>query len=149
MKFNEYKLDNGWVVAKGIDNIVILHVMPIPDSIFRKEMNIEIPNSIYNEIELGERRVTELFRKYNLHELIFQWDREPVISKKNINTKNEFYGIDFLATCEGKCYFLEYELSQHGGGHRKIRINKEIYETARHGELSISDLIKKFNLILT
>lgn len=44
------------------------------------------------------------------------------------------------------CYYLIYELSRHGGGHRKIPITKEIYEEARIGKHSTSDLFKKYNL---
>lgn len=141
-----YELDNGWIVTKKTDELAILHVIPREGSLFRKEQFISIPDDIFNEIKTGERRIKELFRKYNLHNLIFQWDREPITSIKNENTQNEFYGIDFLVTQEGERFFIEYELSQHGGGHRKFEITKGIYEDARKGDKSTSDLFKKYNL---
>jgi|GEM_PF-1957947 len=142
----EYKLDNGWTVTKNDKGIAVLHVIPIEGSLFRKEQFVNIPNNVFDDIRDGEREIKELFRKYKLHNLIFQWDREPVVSEKYENTNSEFYGSGFLVTQEGKHYFIEYELSQHGGGHRKFEITKEIYEDARKGDKSTSDLFKKYNL---
>jgi hypothetical protein len=143
----QYTLDNGWVVMKKDAQHAILHVLPIPNSIFRKEQVVEIPDEIYKDIESGERRVKELFRKHKLHDFIFQWEsHKPVTSPKHQNTKDKFFGTDFLATEENESYYLEYELSRHGGGHRKIPISHEIYRDARTGKYSISDLFKKHNL---
>lgn len=141
------KLDNGWLVTKEDGQKAVLHVIPLPNSIFRKHQTIDIPDEIYKDIELGEIRIKELFRKHKLHEFIFQWDsRQPEISKRPFNTPTIFYGLDFIAIYENQKYFLEYELGRHGGGHRKIPITKGIYEDARKGEMSISDLFRKYNL---
>jgi Mor family transcriptional regulator len=143
----KYKLDNGWIVLKKDAQPAILHVLPIPNSLFRKEQIVEIPDVIYRDIESGETSIKELFKKYKLHEFIFQWEsRKPSTSPKYQNTKNKFFGIDFLATEENGSYYLMYELSRHGGGHRKIPISKDIYEDARTGKFSTSDLFKKYNL---
>nr|WP_299207779.1 hypothetical protein [uncultured Brumimicrobium sp.] len=144
---SRYKLDNGWIVMREGDQPAILHVFPVPNSLFRKEQVVEIPDDIYQDIESGETRVKELFRKHKLHDYIFQWDsRKPTTSPKYESTKNKFFGVDFLATDENGSYYLMYELSRHGGGHRKIPISKEIYEEARTGKYSTSDLFKKYNL---
>jgi hypothetical protein len=144
---SEFKLDNGWVVTKNQGRPAVLHVLPLPNSVFRKEQFVEIPDIIFKDIESGENRIKELFRKHKLHDFIFQWEsREPATSPKNLNTCNEFYGKGFLAIEENEKYYLLYELSRHGGGHRKIPITKEIYLDARTGQYSTSDLFKKFNL---
>ncbi|MBL4560323.1 MAG: hypothetical protein JKX79_05005 [Labilibaculum sp.] len=141
-----FRLDNGWTVTKNENGVAVLHVTPIEGSLFRKEQFVNIPDDVFNDIRDGEREIKELFRKFKLHNLIFQWEREPVVSKKYENTEFEFYGRDFLVTQEGEHYFIEYELSQHGGGHRKFEISKEIYEDARKGDKSTFDLFKKYNL---
>lgn len=146
MKQVEYTLDNGWTVTKNEKGIAILHVTPIEGSLFRKEQFINIPKEIFENIKNGERNINELFRKHKLHNLIFQWDRDPVISERHENTDSIFYGTDFLVIQEDNRYFIEYELSQHGGGHRKIEITQEIYEDARRGNNSICGLLKKYNL---
>ena len=146
MKQVEYKLDNGWTVSKNEKGIAILHVTPIEGSIFRKEQFIDIPKEIFENIRNGERHISELFRKYKLHDLIFQWNRAPVFSERQENTDSKFYGRDFIAIQDDNRYFIEYELSQYGGGHRKIEITKEIYKDARRGDKSISDLFIKYNL---
>jgi hypothetical protein len=144
---SEFKLDNGWIVSKEVAQPAILHVLPIPNSLFRKEQFIEIPDAIYKDIESGEFRIKELFRKHKLHDFIFQWgSRKSTKSPKYKNTPTKYYGRGFLATEEHGVYYLMYELSMHGGGHRKIPITKEIYEDARKGDKSTSDLFKKYNL---
>jgi hypothetical protein len=143
----EYKLDNGWIASKKDAQSAILHVLPIPNSLFRKEQFVEIPDVIFRDIELGEIRVKELFRKHKLHDFIFQWEsRKPTSSPKYQNTPTKFYGKGFLAVDEINEYYLIYELSRHGGGHRRIPITKIIYQEARTGKYSISDLFKKYDL---
>lgn len=142
----EYTLDNGWIVRQDDSGAAVLHVVPITNSIFRKEQYVEIPQAVFDDIESGEIRVKELFRKHHLHNLIFQWgSREPVTLSKPINTPNEFYGRDYIAVEEDRFYLI-YELSSHGGGNRKIPVSKEVYEFARSDEFSITDLFKKFDL---
>jgi hypothetical protein len=141
------KLDNGWFVTKMEGKSAVLHITPLPNSIFRKYQSVDIPDEIFNDIELGEVSIKELFNKYKLHEFIFQWEnRQPEISKRPANSSTIFYGNGFIATNEKNGYFLEYEISSHGGGHRKIPITKDIYDDARNGDKSTSDLFKKFNL---
>ena len=143
----QFKLDNGWVVKKTEAQPALLHVIPIPNSLFRNEMIVEIPDIVYKDIELGEIRVKELFKKHNLHDFIFQWEsRKPTTSPTYLNSKDSFFGKDYLATEEKGSYYLIYELSRHGGGHRKIPISKEIYVEARTQNYSSSDLFEKYNL---
>ncbi|MFN6944824.1 MAG: hypothetical protein ACK4ND_07730 [Cytophagaceae bacterium] len=110
-------------------------------------MTVEIPDVIYRDIESGETRVKELFKKHNLHDFIFQWEsRKPIKTPTYKNSKDKFYGVDFLATEQDGSYHLIYELSRQGGGHRRIPISKEVYDEARTGKYSSSDLFKKYNL---
>lgn len=74
-------LDNGWVVRKIEGQSALLHVLPIPNSLFRTEMTVETPDVIYRDIESGETKVKELLKKHNLHDFIFQWEsRKPIKS---------------------------------------------------------------------
>jgi hypothetical protein len=140
-------LDNGWIVTQKNSEDAILHVLPIPNSLFGKEQDVIIPNTIFEDIQSGEKRIKELFRKHKLHDVIFQSDKSKFINPSvNKNTKCRFFGVGFLLTKEKKSYFLEYELAKQGGGHRKIEISKVIYEEAKTGQYSISDLFKKYNL---
>lgn len=143
----QFKLDNGWVVRKIEGQSALLHVLPIPNSLFRKEMTVEIPEMIYRVIEFGETSVKELFEKHNLHDFIFQWEsRKPITTCVYENSKDKFFGVDFLATKQDGSYHLIYELSRQGGRHRRIPINKEVYDEARTGKYSSSGLFKKYNL---
>ncbi len=140
-----YILDNGWVVSNRSDNKPILHVTPLSNSIFRVHQDIELPDFVYKDIVKGERRIKELFKKHHLHNLIIKWGEPGKIAPKE-NTPTKFYGKGFIATQEGNQYFLEYQLARHGGGSRKFEISKEIYDNARQGNMSTSDLFKKYNL---
>lgn len=144
---SEFSLDNGWVIKKNGDKPAILHVIPVPNSIFRDEDWVEIPDTIYREIEAGERRVGELAKKHNLYDFVFQWEsRSPVRLPTYQNTPTKYYGKGFLATEEDGSYYLTYELAMHGGGLRKIPITKQIYDDARKGTLSKRELFAKYNL---
>jgi hypothetical protein len=68
------------------------------------------------------------------------------IPRPKINTETMYQGIDFFVTEETGRYFFKYRLSRQGDGERKFEITKEIYEDARKGDKSTSDLFKKYNL---
>jgi len=143
-----YILDNGWKAYISEDGSFMLHVIPIPNNIFRIEQRVKITEEIFNAIINGERQVKELFREFNLHEYIIDWkkdDRPKPILK---NSKKRFYGIDYAVVEEDFGYFMEYLLSIHGGGSRKIKINKDIYLKARNSKLSTSDLFREYDLYL-
>jgi hypothetical protein len=142
----KYTLNNGWEVKKQENGTGLLHVTPLPNSIFKKEQFIIISEATMKAIEKGERNIHILFKKYNLHKQIIQWKKETYSKKSRINTPTKFYGKDFIVTQEGDKYFLEYQLARHGGGSRKFEISKEIYEDARKGDKSLSELFEKYNL---
>lgn len=141
----EFTLDNGWVVTKKEEESPVLHITPIPNTIFRNEYRVEIPDAIYKVIESGERRFKELVSKHNLFDFIIQWG-PPVKRTVPQNTPTEYYGKGFLATDEDGSYYLTYELGRHGGGLRKIPITKQTYDDARKGTLSRRELFDKYNL---
>ncbi|MEM6814417.1 MAG: hypothetical protein AAF600_08490 [Bacteroidota bacterium] len=141
----EYILDNGWIVSKQPAEAPILHVTPLPNSIFRVRDDLELPNDIYRDIAEGERSIKELFKKHKLHNLIIKWGEPRKVLPKD-NSPAKFYGRGFIVTQEDNKYFLDYQLARQGGGSRKFEISKEIYEEARTGKYATSDLFKKYNL---
>ncbi|MEQ9307735.1 MAG: hypothetical protein RJQ14_27745 [Marinoscillum sp.] len=141
----EFVLDNGWIASKQPDQEPILFVTPLPNSIFKIYKEIELPNNIYEDIVRGERSIKELFKKYKLHSLIIEWGAPTKIPPKE-NTPTKFYGGGFIVTEEGNKYYLDYLLSTQGGKSRRFEISKKIYEEARTGKYSLSDLFKKYNL---
>jgi|JRYD01.1.fsa_nt_gb hypothetical protein len=142
-----YKLNNGWIVEKKTDGVPVLHVTPILNTVFKKKHDVEITDEIFDDISQGERDISNLFKKYKLHKLIMKYGAVEVNpSIVFTNTSNRYYGRGFIAKHEGDKYFLEYQLSTQGGGERRFEISKEIYEDARIGDKSTSDLFKKYNL---
>jgi len=142
----KYTLNNGWKVKKQDNGTGLLHVKPLPNSIFKKEQFIIISGETMKAIENGERDIQILFKKYNLHKQIIQWKKETYSKKSRINTPPKFYGKDFIVTQEGDKYFLEYQLARHGGESRKFKISKEIFHDARKRDKSLSELFEKYNL---
>jgi hypothetical protein len=62
----KYTLNNGWEVKKQENGTGLLHVTPLPNSIFMKEQFVKIPAGTMKAIENGERDIQLLFKKYNL-----------------------------------------------------------------------------------
>ncbi len=145
---SEYKLDNGWLVKRESGGKPILYVTPIPNTLFRKNQAVEITEAIFKDISKGETDLKNLFKKHNLHMLIIEQGAKEVkpIPRPKINTETMYQGIDFFVTEETGRYFFKYRLSRQGDGERKFEITKEIYEDARKGDKSTSDLFKKYNL---
>lgn len=140
----KFTLDNGWVVEKT-PNGGILHVTPLTNSIFRVNLDIELPYNVLKDIENGELEIKELFRKHKLHNLIIQWGKTKTIEPKK-NTSTKFYGRGFIATLEEGKYYFMYQLARQGGGSRKFEITKTIYDDIRLNDYGTSDLFKKYNL---
>jgi len=144
---SEYKLDNGWIVERNGNSGPVLHVTPIPNALFKKHQEVKIPEEIFEDIAQGERDVKNLFKKHKLHKIIIDEAAVEVRSSITLtNTQTKFYGRGFIATQERDQYFLEYQLARQGGGSRKFEITSGIYEDARTGKYSTSDLFKKYNL---
>ncbi len=141
-----YTLDNGWVVERSSKNVPILKVTPVTGTIFQVYKDVPISNEIFKDIARGERSVKHLIRKYNLHNLIIDFERKKVRVKTKQNSKNKYYGRGFIVTQERNRFFIEYQLSIQGGGSRKFEIREEIYRTARTGKYTATDLFKKYNL---
>lgn len=141
-------LNNGWLISKDIDGNPILHITPIPNTIYRRKQDVKITHDIYEDIASGETDLKLLFKKHNLHLIIMeQGSRKVTLTPKpKINTETKYQGTDFFVTIEYDKYYLEYRLARQGDGSRKFEISKEIYEEARTGKHSTSDLFKKFNL---
>ncbi|NJM24269.1 MAG: hypothetical protein HC859_00735 [Bacteroidia bacterium] len=142
----KYTLDNGWTIERDIDGAGVLHVKPLPNSIFRKEQYVLVSIDVIQAVENGERSVQSLFKNYDLHKQIIQWKKGTLPKKERVNTPTKYQGVDFFVTEENDKYYLEYLLSTQGGKSRKFEISKEIYEEARMGKYSTSELFKKYDL---
>ena len=142
----KYTLDNSWTLERDNNGKGVLHVKPIPNSIFRKEQYVHVSEEIMRAVQNGERTVQSLFQNFDLHKQIIQWKKGTYPKGERINTPTTYQGIDFFVTEEGNKYYLEYLLAIQGGKSRKFEISKEIYEEARTGKYSASDLFKKYNL---
>jgi arginine deiminase len=116
----KYTLNNGWEVKKQENGTGLLHVTPLPNSIFNKEQFIIISEETMKAIEKGERDIHILFKKYNLHKQIIQWKKETYSKKSRINTPTKFYGKDFIVTQEGNKYFFRVSTCQTWRGKQKI-----------------------------
>lgn len=130
---SQFKLDNGWLAEKQDDHAPVLHVTPIPNTLFRKNQTVEITDIIFEDIRCGETDLKNLFKKYKLHMLIMEQgakEIKPVI-RPRINTATKYQGVDFFVTEELGLYFLRYRLSRQGDGERKFEIPREVYEEAR------------------
>jgi len=108
---------------------------------------IEINEIVFNAACDPNIGLKDLFDQFNLYnnKVIAHLGEKTTLIKKT-NTINKYYGRGFIAIKEGNKYFLKYILSRQGGGSRKFEISKEIYDDAREGDKSTSDLFKKHNL---
>ena len=144
----KYTLDNGWCVEKVDNDAPVLHITPIPKTVFNKNKRIIISDVIFEDIRAGEINLKNLFRKHDLHKLIINQTAEEVRPhvKHGKNGINEYQGSDFFCINELGKYFMRYRLSIQGDGERQIEISKEVFLDARSGDYSTSDLFKKYNL---
>ncbi|MCB0516721.1 MAG: hypothetical protein R2798_12035 [Chitinophagales bacterium] len=144
----QYKLDNGWIVwTDGSE--YFLDTKPLENTIFTKEQTVKITEQIFKAVKNGECKILTLFKEYNLLNFLIKWTKPTDITltrRESVNTENTFYGREFIVSKERAKYFLEYQLDTQGGGSRKFEISQEVYEDARKGNKTASDLFKKFNL---
>ena len=144
----KYLLDNGWLVERQHDNTPIIHIKPIPNTIFKSNLIIQITDEIYEAISLGETDLKNLFEEFKLHMLIMEQSTKRVDPTTQVKTNSEtiYHGSDFVVSKENDNYYLRYRLSRQGDGERIFEISHEIYEDARRGKFSTSDLFAKYNL---
>jgi hypothetical protein len=135
----------GWEVIQTTNNKYSLFYEP--GVIGETGALIEISSEVFEEASKEGVSLKNLFDKYSLeNNKVLLKTGTPVKLEKAKSTSDKFYGRGFIATQEENKYFLEYQLARHGGGSRKFEITKEIYEDARQGDKSTSDLFKKYNL---
>jgi|SRR5690554_159281 len=108
---------------------------------------IEINEEVFNAACSPDVKLKDLFDKFNLYsnKVFLRLGKKTTIPK-TANTSTKYFGKGFIVTQENNKYFLMYQLAQHGGGSRKFEITKQIYEEARTGKYTTSDLFKKYNL---
>lgn len=107
-----------------------------------------VNKEIYDKVKNSSITFEQLINKYNIltkFRKLYNLSEE----KKGFtipNTDTRYGNGDFIVTDENGVYFIEYQCSGHGGGSRKFKIEKQVYEDARTGKFSTSDLFKKYNL---
>lgn len=107
-----------------------------------------VNQEIYNEVKNSSITLEQLINKYNIFN---NFKKLFTLSEERTgfsipNTETRFSNGDLIVTDENGEYFIQYQLSRQGGGSRKFKINKQIYDEARTGNFSTSDLFKKHNL---
>lgn len=107
-----------------------------------------VNKKIYNKVKSSSITLEELLKKYKI---LTKYRKLYNLGKERTgfvipNTDTRYGNGDFIVTDENGIYFIEYQLSGHGGGSRKFKINEQIYKEARTGNFSTSDLFKKYNL---
>lgn len=120
----------------------------LPGEIGELGASYEVNKEVYERALNSEVSLTQLINEFNIFQnfkKVYDIKKPPELPLRK-NTPTKFYGKDFIATHEEDKYYLMYQLGRHGGGYRKIPITKEIYEDAREGDKSTSDLFKKYNL---
>lgn len=143
----QYELDNSWVIwTDGLE--YYLDIKPLNKTIFTKNRTVRISEEIFNVVKNGECKVLKLFKKFNLQKFLFTWNKPNYTNRamNKVNTENKFYGRGFIVFKEEAKYFLEYQLARQGGGSRRFEISKKVYDDARRGNKSTSELLKKHNL---
>jgi hypothetical protein len=143
---------NGWTVTKQKNGTGLLHIIPETNSVFCEERFVTLTSEMMTDIENGMTNINDLALKYKIYTWIC-FDAPDSIGEKvipnprpKINTENCYQGADFFVIHEEGKYYLEYLLARQGGGERKFEISKEIYEDARKGKMSSSDIFRKYNL---
>jgi hypothetical protein len=108
---------------------------------------IEINATIYNEAKKEQSELKNIFEKYNLYNFkkVYSVVKGETYSSP-VNTPDKFHGQAYIVSHDGGKYYLEYLLAYHGGGSRRFEISKEIFEYARNDEITIKEILKKFNL---
>lgn len=144
MKFKAIKKE-GWKITHDGEQFYLTY---LPDILGKEGASYKVNNTIYQRVLNSDISLKQLITEFDVFsnfKKVYDIKRPPKLPQKE-NTATKYYGGDFIATQEGYKYFLEYQLARHGGGSRKFEISKEIYEDARKGDKSTSDLFKKYNL---
>jgi len=144
MKYSTIK-KSGWKVTHDGGAFYLTY---LPGKIGESGASYEVDKEVYERALDSEVSLTQLINEFNIFrnfKKVYDIKKPPELPLRK-NTPTKFYGKDFITTHEKDKYYLMYQLGRHGGGHRKIPITKEIYEDARKGDKSTSDLFKKYNL---
>lgn len=144
MKFKTIKKD-GWKITHDGENFYLTYS---PDILSKIGASYRVNKDIYQRVLNSDIALNQLMIEFDIasnFKKIYDIHKPPKIIKRQ-STATMYSGHDFIITQKGGKFFLEYQLSRHGGGSRKFEITKEIYEDARKGDKSTSDLFKKYNL---
>lgn len=143
MKFKTIK-KTGWKVT--CDNGVF-YLTYLPGVVGELGASYQVNEEIYKKALDENIELIQLIEEFDIikkFHKVYDIKRPELPFRENTPTK--YYGRGFIATKEDNKYFLEYQLARHGGGSRRFEITKEVYEEARTGKYSNSELFKKYNL---
>jgi hypothetical protein len=136
----------GWSIKHSHNNFFLLEYSA--GVLGELGANYLVNKEVYDFAKHNNINLEELVKKFDilnkckkLYEI-----GEKMVGFKVSNTDSEFNNGDFIVTFENNNYFIKYQLSRQGGRMRKFRISKKVYEDAKTGNYSTSDLFKKYNL---
>jgi hypothetical protein len=143
----EYKTikRNGWKITRDDD---IFYLTYSPDILGESGACYRVNEEVYKRALDSNIELKQLIDEFNImsnFKKIYNTSKPPKLSVRE-NSPDKFYGSDFIVIHEDDKYYLNYLLSRHGGGERRFEISKEIYDDARKGAMSTSDIFKKYNL---
>lgn len=139
---------DGWSVRNSFDDVFILEYSA---GIIEELGACYIVNKkIYDEVKNSAITLEQLIKKYDI---LNKFEKLYTLGKTRLtgdnippNTDTFYFNRSFIVTDEDGEYYIEYVLSRQGGGSRKFKINKQIYDDARTGNFAITDLFIKYNL---
>jgi hypothetical protein len=120
-----------------------------PSTIEKLGASYVVNKKIYDEVKNSAITLEQLIKKYDiLNKFEKLYSFEEGLTGDNIppNTETFYCNGSFIVTDENGEYYIEYQLSRQGGGSRKFKINKQIYDDARTGNFATTDLFIKYNL---
>ena len=143
----EYKTikKNGWSISHDFGSFYLWYS---PDVLGETGAFYLVNEDVYKRAldpDIDLKQLMDEFDIVSNFKKIYNTTKPPKLPVRK-NTPDKFYGGDFIVTHKEGKYYLNYMLSRHGGGERRFQITKEIYEDARKGEMSATDILKKYNL---
>lgn len=137
---------DGWSVRNSFDDVFILEYDP--DKIEELGACYIVNKKIYDEVKNSAITLEQLIKKYdilNKFEKLYSLTKGAVGTRPP-NTDTYYNNGSYIVTDEDGKYFIKYQLSRQGGGIRRFKINKQIYEDARSNDYATSELFIKYNL---
>lgn len=136
---------DGWCIKKYDDSFYLEYY---PERIEESGGCYIVNRKMYDEVKNSAITLEQLIEKYDIFNKfeIFYTTTKGVVGTRPPNTDTYYNNGSYIVTDEDGEYFIEYQLSRQGGGIRRFKINKQIYEDARSNDYATSELFIKYNL---